>query len=95
MSALALAAGVGLAGAAGTITRWRVTTSLTTRGWAAARATLAVNVAGTVLLGALLILAGGRTPAWLLVLGTGYCGALTTFSSWALHTAERLRARRR
>ena len=84
MSALALAAGVGLAGAAGTITR----------GWAAARATLAVNVAGTVLLGALLILAGGRTPAWLLVLGTGYCGALTTFSSWALHTAERLRARR-
>jgi CrcB protein len=45
-----------------------------------AAATLAVNVAGAGLLGALLGLGG--VPGWVLALvGTGFCGTLTTFST--------------
>lgn len=50
--------------------------------------TLIVNAAGSLLLGAL---AGGTSaaggPDWLLVLlGTGFCGALTTFSTFGFET---------
>ena len=50
--------------------------------------TLAVNVAGSAVLGALLGAAGaGRLPAWSLTLvGTGFCGGLTTFSSFGYET---------
>ena len=42
--------------------------------------TLAVNVAGSAVLGVLLGL--GSVPAWALALvGTGFCGTLTTFST--------------
>jgi CrcB protein len=43
--------------------------------------TLAVNVAGSAVLGMLLGL--GSVPAWALALvGTGFCGTLTTFSTF-------------
>jgi CrcB protein len=43
--------------------------------------TLAVNVAGSAVLGVLLGL--GSMPAWALALvGTGFCGTLTTFSTF-------------
>ncbi|HYO34973.1 MAG TPA: CrcB family protein [Geodermatophilus sp.] len=43
--------------------------------------TLAVNVAGSAVLGVLLGLGG--VPAWALALvGTGFCGTLTTFSTF-------------
>jgi CrcB protein len=43
--------------------------------------TLAVNVAGSAVLGVLLGL--GSVPAWALALvGTGFCGTLTTFSTF-------------
>lgn len=52
--------------------------------------TLSVNVAGSLLLGAL---ASGVTnagaPGWLLTLaGTGFCGALTTFSTFGYETVR-------
>jgi fluoride exporter len=54
--------------------------------------TLAVNVAGSFLLGALA--AGVGTvdlPTWVLTLvGTGFCGALTTFSTFAFETLRLL-----
>ncbi|NHA66524.1 fluoride efflux transporter CrcB [Phycicoccus sp. CMS6Z-2] len=44
--------------------------------------TLVVNVAGAFVLG---LLVGGKAgPGWLALLGTGFCGAFTTFSSLAL-----------
>lgn len=45
-----------------------------------ARGTLAVNVAGSALLGALLGLTD-PSPAVLALVGTGFCGTLTTFST--------------
>jgi CrcB protein len=53
--------------------------------------TMAVNVAGSLLLG---FLAGlPATHAWSALLGTGFCGALTTYStfSWETLTLSRTR----
>ncbi|TFV55355.1 CrcB family protein [Geodermatophilus sp. DF01-2] len=46
-----------------------------------ARGTLLVNVAGSALLGVLLGTAG-TSPAALALVGTGFCGAVTTFSTF-------------
>lgn len=50
--------------------------------------TLAVNVLGSLLLGALAAAVTlGGAPAWLLTVGgTGLCGALTTFSTFGFET---------
>lgn len=53
--------------------------------------TLTVNVAGSFLLGLFSGLAfSGQTLA---LLGVGFCGALTTYSAFAVQVAERLRSR--
>jgi CrcB protein len=57
--------------------------------------TLSVNVAGSLVLGvtAGAVSAGGG-PAWVLTLvGTGFCGALTTFSSFGFETIRLLQER--
>ena len=52
------------------------------------RGVLLVNVAGAAALGALVALAD-RMPTWaFLLLGTGVCGALTTWSTLAVQTWE-------
>lgn len=53
-----------------------------------AAGTLAVNVAGSFVLG--LLLGGGSGPRWVALVGTGFCGALTTFSTLALEVWEAL-----
>lgn len=54
-------------------------------------ATFAVNVAGSALLGALV---GAVLPGPVLaLLGTGFCGALTTYSTFAAETVELARRR--
>jgi CrcB protein len=50
--------------------------------------TFTVNVVGSLVLGlAAGLAASGRAPSWVLALvGTGFCGALTTFSTFSFET---------
>jgi CrcB protein len=49
--------------------------------------TLTVNAAGSLILGAAAGAVSGGAPAWLLTMvGTGFCGALTTFSTFGYET---------
>ncbi|WP_109507731.1 fluoride efflux transporter FluC [Nocardioides speluncae] len=50
------------------------------------RGTLLVNVAGSFLLG---VFSGwALSGAWLALLGTGFCGGLTTYSAFAVQATE-------
>jgi CrcB protein len=49
--------------------------------------TLTVNAAGSLILGLVAGAVSGGAPTWLLTLaGTGFCGALTTFSTFGFET---------
>jgi fluoride exporter len=50
------------------------------------RATLIVNVTGSLILGVVLGLP--MSPAMTALLGTGFCGALTTYSTFAYETLQ-------
>ena len=52
--------------------------------------TVTVNVAGSVVLGVTAgVMSGDPGPGWVLPLvGTGFCGALTTFSTFAFETVR-------
>jgi CrcB protein len=54
--------------------------------------TLAINLSGSLLLGILtgLTLAGHLPPAGKALLGTGFCGAYTTYSTFSLETVRLL-----
>ncbi|WP_430504247.1 fluoride efflux transporter FluC [Haloparvum sp. PAK95] len=70
---------VALGGAAGAMARHAVGFAVDGR-----RSLLAVNVLGSLLLGATLAAPVGSRAA--LTIGTGFCGAFTTFSSFAVET---------
>jgi CrcB protein len=72
---------VGLGGVVGAVSRYLVGRRLPGR-----RATATVNVVGSALLGLLVTLPVGDGVA--LAAGTGFCGAFTTFSSFAVAVAE-------
>jgi CrcB protein len=81
---LAAALAVGAGGTGGALARFAVDDRL-----GGDRGTVAVNVLGSLALGALVAAGPGRTVA--LTAGTGFCGAFTTFSSHAV-TVDRLAA---
>lgn len=90
-------AAVAAGGAAGSCLRFAVANWVPQD--AAARfpwATLAVNVTGCSLLGAVLaVVPGGADadPRWRLLLGVGLCGGFTTFSAFAAETTALLAGR--
>jgi len=75
---------VGLGGALGALGRYAVDVALS----GGRRSTFAVNVVGSVALGAL-VAASPPYPT-LALAGTGFCGAFTTFSSFAVNVSEAL-----
>lgn len=79
--------GVAVGGAFGALLRSGVVgMSGTTGAWAL----VAINVVGSFLLGVAVIRLADR-PELLIAVGTGFCGGLTSMSSFAVHVAERLR----
>ncbi|QIB73060.1 CrcB family protein [Halogeometricum borinquense] len=73
---------VGIGGTLGALARYGVDLALS----GGRRSTLAVNVLGSIALGALVAAPISSTAAT--VFGTGFCGAFTTFSSFAVSVAE-------
>lgn len=73
---------VGLGGVAGALARHLVGERIDAR----TGDTLAVNVLGSLALGAVLAAPVGDSVA--LALGTGFCGAFTTFSTFAFETVR-------
>jgi fluoride exporter len=81
---------IGLGAAAGALLRYYTTV------WAAERfgssfplGTLIINVAGSFVLGCFMMLAAGRlaaNPELRLLVATGFCGGLTTFSTFSFDT---------
>ncbi len=80
--ALVSALAVGAGGAAGAVSRYAVGLAIERR----ALDTAAVNVAGSFLLGMFVALDLPGPAA--LALGVGFCGAFTTFSSFAVETVR-------
>lgn len=107
MNGVGVALAVAAAGAVGALARvllddawiaWRERRSQgTQRRWAAWSswpwALLAVNVLGSLVLGWSTGLAALH-PAWAAIIGAGFCGGLTTFSTWAVVIAGAAHDRR-
>ncbi|MGB3828784.1 MAG: CrcB family protein [Ornithinimicrobium sp.] len=56
--------------------------------WGALRGVFVANTTGALALGTLVALGPALSPMWFAVLGTGVCGALTTYSTLALQVSE-------
>jgi fluoride exporter len=79
-----------LAGAIGAVVRFAVEAAVERRSPAVPWGVVAVNLAGSAVLGGLVALAGqGRvSPTVLLIAGAGFCGAVTTFSAFAFSAVQ-------
>ena len=86
-----------LAGATGAVTRFMLDSSVKRR-WQSAFpwATVVINVTGSLLLGVLagLVLFSGQPAVWQTVLGTGFCGGYTTFSTASFETVRLVQQKR-
>jgi CrcB protein len=88
-------------GALGTWARYGVSAWFKDRGWGETVpwGTFAINVTGSLVLGAAFVLIDPqRHPErgkWLLLLGTGFCGGYTTFSTFSLEMFELALVRQR
>ena len=87
-----------LAGATGALTRFLLDSSIKQR-WRSPFpwATVVINVTGSLLLGMLagLVLFHGQSVVWQTVIGTGFCGGYTTFSTASFETVRLVEQGRR
>ena len=78
-----------LAGAGGAVARYLVDDAAKRR-WPGAfpGPTFAINLSGSLVIGFIagLVMFSGASSDWLMVLGTGFCGGYTTFSTAAVET---------
>ena len=80
-----------LAGATGAVTRFVLDSAAKSRwAWTFPWATVLINVTGSLLLGFLagLVLFHAQPTAWQTVIGTGFCGGYTTFSTASFETVR-------
>ena len=72
---------VALGAVSGAVLRWQAAVHLQDQN-------VLVNVAGAAVLG--LIVGRTLSPRWQLLIGVGFCGSLTTFSSWMLDAMRQI-----
>ena len=87
-----------VAGACGGLARFLVDSSVKRR-WPSPFpwATVIINVTGSMLLGAMagVVLFHGQPMTWQTVIGTGFCGGYTTFSTASFETVRLIQQNRR
>ena len=97
MTSLQQYALIALGGALGSCARYRLGSFIASRwGTAFPWGTFAVNVTGSIVIGAFLAVAGDRLhldPRWRFFLAIGFCGGYTTFSTFTYETAMLIEAR--
>jgi len=94
---VALVLALGVAGGLGAVARFVVDGLISSRiRGQVPVGTMAVNISGSLLLGLLagLVLAAVLPPGWTLVVGTGFLGGYTTFSTASSETVRLLQAGR-
>ena len=81
---------IGLGGAVGSNARYWLGLWFRAQPWAQdyAWGTFVVNVSGSLVLGVVAAVFKDRAGPWFLLLGTGFCGGYTTFSTFSLEVAE-------
>jgi fluoride exporter len=84
---------IGLGGAVGSNARYWIGLWFRAQPWAQEYTwgTFVINVSGSLLLGIVAALFRDRAGPGFLLLGTGFCGGYTTFSTFSLETLELVR----
>jgi len=80
---------VAIGAVVGATVRWMITTYSTARKWTP-YSTIGINITGSFLLGMIIKLGllNVLPPSAILLLGTGFCGAYTTFSTYAIDVVK-------
>ncbi len=81
---------VGIGGGSGAIARYWLGAWFRAQPWAKEFfwGTLTINVSGSIILGIIAALFKDRASSGFLLLGTGFCGGYTTFSTFSLELVE-------